>query len=144
MNKTIHGLFLAVVLVLSPVAMSQELSLPTVDLAALRAAIFQPDPVFAQTQIITGGETENSCTVYNTCSDGTVISCSSPTGHCSSVGTYIVCDGVKHYCPCDQPARCPNGSGILCPPDSQICEHPSPGCLRCDGVIAACPGVTCS
>jgi hypothetical protein len=121
------------------------------EVSALREAIFQPAPVHAQTQIVPGGETDDTCTVNHTCSDGTVITCSSSTGNCHSYSTYIVCDGVRRDCP--QPPtsptcnsvyiRCPDGLYMACPTGSQYCETWGRSCLMCDGVIKRCPGTTC-
>jgi hypothetical protein len=121
------------------------------ELAALREAIFLPAPVYAQTQIVTGGEDDSTCTLYHTCDDGTQISCSSATGNCHSYSTYIVCDGIRKDCPppptsqaCrDLYVQCPNGLYMACPSGSQECEPWSRYCLMCDGVIKRCSGVTC-
>jgi hypothetical protein len=119
------------------------------DVSALREAIFQPAPVYAQTQIVVGGADEDSCTLNHTCSDGTVITCSSSTGDCHSYSTYIICDGVRKDCPappppaCNAYVQCPSGLYMACPNGTQYCEVWSRYCLMCDGVIKRCPGANC-
>lgn len=112
-----------------------------VSTADFLASLGAPQPV----QASGGGITPKStCTVTLTCdAGGFFLSCTSPSGNCSSGATWISCDGNQQNCPvCYKSRTCCDGTVLECWGWTS-CQNVAPRSIACDGeVFGPCPPIS--
>ena len=129
---------LILILALPALAAAAEPAQPSLE--ELRSRIFRPA---GPGQAPPGGPVKGSCTVSNDCGPHSpTISCSSPTGNCSSGFDFVVCDGVRRNCaPCRVSTTCSNGQILSCTGTNTTNCEVEPHCfVACNGTLRGpCP-----
>jgi hypothetical protein len=132
------ALFAILIMSVAAVAAWAEAPVP-LDKAQFLASLGTPQPVEAS-----GGggvTTKSTCTVDLTCDVGSYhISCTSPSGNCSSGSTWVTCDGNTTNCPiCAVSVLCCDGTSYHCVGWSS-CDDSADRSVTCDGHIHGyCP-----
>lgn len=84
-----------------------------------------------------------TCSVSQQCPNGSTVSCSGPTGTCTTGSNYVQCNGNRTYCasqpqPCGISYTCEYGGELICSSSTGRCYTFENETFGCDDKVMSC------